>query len=162
MYCESAVYASLCAQAGPEGLFALNRYEPQTSNVETMEPLAGVILRFENLYQELTLMTFERIPHRNLPVVTFQASPEAGLSRPRLIPRRAHPSRGGPICPEAGCTSHLQGYLAHKQPPPPTGPPQGPRLRPTVGSYDGVFSYERGTPAVPPLPSSRSSLLSRP
>ena len=28
----------------------------------------------------------------------------------------------------------VQGYLAHKKLPPPVGPPQGPRQRPTVGS----------------------------
>jgi len=28
----------------------------------------------------------------------------------------------------------VQGYLAHKKPPPPLGPPYGPRRRPTVGS----------------------------
>ena len=30
--------------------------------------------------------------------------------------------------------SPLQGYLAHKKPPPPVGPPQGPRHSPTAGS----------------------------
>ena len=30
--------------------------------------------------------------------------------------------------------------------PPPLGTPQGPRHRPTVGSYGGAVSYERGTP----------------
>jgi len=30
--------------------------------------------------------------------------------------------------------------------PPPLGPPQGPELSLTVGSYEGAVSYERGTP----------------
>ena len=38
----------------------------------------------------------------------------------------------------------IQGYLAHKKPPPPLGPPQGPMHRTTVGSYGGAVSYERG------------------
>ena len=33
--------------------------------------------------------------------------------------------------------------------PPPLRPPQGPRRRPTVGSWGEAFSYEPGTP-VPP------------
>ena len=40
----------------------------------------------------------------------------------------------------------LQGYLAHKIPPPPPGPPYEPRHGPTVGSYGVAVSYERGTP----------------
>ena len=40
----------------------------------------------------------------------------------------------------------IQGYLAHKKPPPPLGPPQGPRQRPSVGSYGVAFSDERVTP----------------
>ena len=40
----------------------------------------------------------------------------------------------------------LQGYLAHKKQPPPLGPPQEPRHGPTVGSYGGAGSYERGAP----------------
>ena len=43
--------------------------------------------------------------------------------------------------------SCLQGYLAHKKPPPPLGPPEGPRHKPTVGCYGRAVSYERGTPA---------------
>ena len=43
--------------------------------------------------------------------------------------------------------SKVQGYLAHKKtPPPPPGPPKGPRHRLTVGSWEGAFFYERGTP----------------
>ena len=47
----------------------------------------------------------------------------------------------------------IQGYLAHKKGVPrsqesnqPQGPPYGPRYSPTVGSWEGVLSYERGTP----------------
>ena len=40
----------------------------------------------------------------------------------------------------------LQGYLAHKKPPPPLGPPYGRRHRATVRSYGESVSYERGTP----------------
>ena len=43
-------------------------------------------------------------------------------------------------------TTTLQGYLAHKKHPPSLGLPYGPRHSPTVGSYEGVVSYERGTP----------------
>ena len=39
----------------------------------------------------------------------------------------------------------LQGYLAHKKPPP-TRTPLDPRHGPTEGSYGVAFSYERGTP----------------
>ena len=38
----------------------------------------------------------------------------------------------------------IQGYLAHKKSPPPPGRTQGPGHRPTVGSYVGGVSYERG------------------
>jgi hypothetical protein len=38
----------------------------------------------------------------------------------------------------------LQGYLAHKKPHPSRSPPG-----PTVGSWGGAFSYERGTPGLP-------------
>jgi hypothetical protein len=38
--------------------------------------------------------------------------------------------------------SMLQVYLAHKKPRPPLGPPEGPRHRPTVGSYGQAFPYE--------------------
>jgi len=40
----------------------------------------------------------------------------------------------------------LQGYLAHEKQPPPLGPPKDLRYSPTVGSWEGVVSYERGTP----------------
>ena len=43
-----------------------------------------------------------------------------------------------------------QGYLAHKKLPPSLGPPYGSRQSPTVGSKEGVVSYERGT-TVPSL-----------
>ena len=42
--------------------------------------------------------------------------------------------------------ARVQGYLAHKKPPPPLGPPKQPRHGPTVGSYGVGVSYERGTP----------------
>ena len=40
----------------------------------------------------------------------------------------------------------IQGYLAHKKQPPPLRPPLDLTTRPTVGSYGGAVSYERGTP----------------
>ena len=40
----------------------------------------------------------------------------------------------------------VQGYLAHKKPPSPLGPPYEPKHGPTVGSYGVAVSYERGTP----------------
>ena len=59
---------------------------------------------------------------------------------------RLHPAgeRGGGVR-----AIPIQGYLAHNKPPPPLGPPQGPRHIPTVGflmSEVPLFSYERGTP----------------
>ena len=42
------------------------------------------------------------------------------------------------------CLARLQGYLAHKNPPTPLGPPSGPRHSPTVGSYGEQVSLERG------------------
>ena len=42
----------------------------------------------------------------------------------------------------------LQGYLAHKKPPPPLGPPEGPRHEPTAGSQGGAVVCERGTPVA--------------
>ena len=48
-------------------------------------------------------------------------------------------------CLRAGLLG-LQGYLAHKTPPPAVGPPKVPRHKATVGSYEGGVSYERGTP----------------
>ena len=45
-----------------------------------------------------------------------------------------------------GLYFHVQGYLAHKKPPFPLGPPYEPRHGPTVGSYGVAVSYERGTP----------------
>ena len=44
------------------------------------------------------------------------------------------------------CSTHVQGYLAHKKILTPLGPPQDPTHRPTAGSKGGVVSYERGTP----------------
>jgi len=40
----------------------------------------------------------------------------------------------------------VQGYLAHKRPPPPLGPPYVPRHRPTVGSQGGAVTCKRGHP----------------
>ena len=40
--------------------------------------------------------------------------------------------------------SEVQGYLAHKKPPSPIGPPQGPRLRPTSGSRVVLFLVSEG------------------
>jgi len=50
---------------------------------------------------------------------------------------------------QTSCTP-LQGYLAHKKRRPPLGPPQGPRHSPTVGSYVGAVSFERGTLVLTP------------
>ena len=58
---------------------------------------------------------------------------------------------------ETPVTGFLQGYLAHKKPPPPLGPPQGPRHSPTVGSYGEAVSYGRGTPVA--LPHSECSTI---
>ena len=44
----------------------------------------------------------------------------------------------------------LQGYLAHKKTLTPLGPPYDPTHRPTVGSYEGLFCYERGSLSIPP------------
>ena len=52
--------------------------------------------------------------------------------------------------PVKGTEAALQGYLAHKNPPPSLWPPYGTRQRATVGSYGGVVSYERGTPVGGP------------
>ena len=42
----------------------------------------------------------------------------------------------------------LQGYLAHKTPPPPKDPTVGPCLGSYGGSRGGAVSYERGTPVA--------------
>ena len=52
----------------------------------------------------------------------------------------------------SGATRDLQGDLAHKKQDTPLGPPQGPRHSPTVGSYGGDVSYERGSPVPRLLP----------
>ena len=44
---------------------------------------------------------------------------------------------------------NTQEYLAHKKQPTSLGPPEGPRHSPTVGSWVGAVSYERGTPITP-------------
>ena len=40
----------------------------------------------------------------------------------------------------------VQGYLAHKKQPPSLEPSYGPRHSPTVGSWEGAVSCERGSP----------------
>ena len=52
----------------------------------------------------------------------------------------------------------VQRYLAHKKLPPFLGPRYGPRHRPTVGSWGGAVSSQRGTP-VPPPPCSLAPFL---
>ena len=42
----------------------------------------------------------------------------------------------------------VQGYIAHKKPRPPSGPPWEPRHGPTVGSYGVAFFSKRGTPVA--------------
>ena len=49
-----------------------------------------------------------------------------------------------PACCSRG--QQVQGYLAHKKQPPPLGPPYDLGYSPTVGSWEGGVSYERGTP----------------
>ena len=48
-------------------------------------------------------------------------------------------------------TRGIQGCLAHKKLPPPSGPPQGPRHRPTVEPWEEVVSFERGNPEAEDL-----------
>ena len=48
---------------------------------------------------------------------------------------------------KVGGQVHFDG--AQKKQPSPLEPPQGPRHTPTVGSYGGLVSYERGTPVSP-------------
>jgi len=69
---------------------------------------------------------------------------------------RAFPLPGGPT--HITNRHPLQGYLAHKKTPNPLGPPEGPRHSPTVGSYGGAVSYERGTPVGPYIRHMRSAL----
>jgi len=47
---------------------------------------------------------------------------------------------------EEGPCRLLQGYLTHKKLRIPLGLPYVPRQSPTVGSWEGALSYERGTP----------------
>ena len=47
-----------------------------------------------------------------------------------------------------GGTCAVQGYLAHKKPRPPLGPPLAPGHRATVGTKEEAVSYEQGLPAV--------------
>ena len=74
-------------------------------------------------------------------------------SRPLLCPS-VPPPRLGRGAPPRFIISSLQGYLAHTTAPPSLRPPYGPRHSPTTGSWEGVVSYERGTP-VPYTCSSR-------
>ena len=53
---------------------------------------------------------------------------------------------------QRGADDALQGHRAHKKPPPPLGPPQGPRHGATVGSFGVAVSYERGTPVLEVVP----------
>jgi len=48
----------------------------------------------------------------------------------------------------AGNVPSLQGYLAHKKQRSTLGAPCAPRYSPTVGSWGGAVSYERGTPVL--------------
>ena len=52
--------------------------------------------------------------------------------------------------PPAFHLAYLEGYLAHKKPPTPLGPPQGPRRGPTVGSRRAAIFYKQRTPAQNP------------
>ena len=56
---------------------------------------------------------------------------------------------GADVAIDGTDASTVQGYLAHKKQPPPLGKLLGPRLSPTVGSSEGVVSYERGAPVGP-------------
>jgi len=52
-----------------------------------------------------------------------------------------------PCCFRGRAILRLQGYLAHKNPPPPKlGPPYEHRHGPTVWSYGVAVCYKRGTP----------------
>ena len=48
-----------------------------------------------------------------------------------------------------GSLMAYRGTSPMRNSPPPLGPPYGPRHRPTVGSWGGAVSYERGTPHPP-------------
>ena len=50
------------------------------------------------------------------------------------------------VAPGTPPLKRLQGYLTHKKPPPPQGPPWEPMHGPAVGSYGEGGSYKRGTP----------------
>jgi len=74
---------------------------------------------------------------------TISHHPVANQSRPdqstaacqRGVPPRYKQTLPGPSHPDFTYPrAKLQGYLAHKKPPPPLGPPQGPMIHPTVGS----------------------------
>ena len=48
-----------------------------------------------------------------------------------------------------GSLMAYRGTSPMRNSPPPLGPPYGPRHRPTVGSWGGAVSYERGAPVNP-------------
>ena len=59
-------------------------------------------------------------------------------------------SRGGLDAAFCGKDSY-RGTSLIRIAPPSLGPPHGPRHSPTVGSYEGVVSYERGSPVSEPV-----------
>jgi hypothetical protein len=71
-----------------------------------------------------------------------------GHSAFTLLTTRPNSGRHGEYCTGIRAdTQHLQGCLAHKKQTPPLGPTYDHRYSPTVGSWEGGVSYERGTPA---------------
>jgi len=79
--------------------------------------------------------------HQEVPPEPRIPNPESRIPKPES--RIPNPE---PRDPGNNNSTPLQGYLAHKIPPPPPGPPYEPRHGPTVGSYGVAVSYERGTP----------------
>ena len=63
--------------------------------------------------------------------VAYLLSFEVGTRADELFDHRHVPVR---YCPTLSSSVGSQGYLAHKKPPTPLGPPQGPRQSPTIGS----------------------------
>ena len=77
---------------------------------------------------------------------------------PRLL--RAYASwRTRSYCGACVGASDIPGYLAHKKTHTPLGSPQGPKHRPTVVSWGGRASYERGTPVMWAIRRSLQGLL---
>jgi len=68
------------------------------------------------------------------------------------VPKEKHHLAAHAISRGASGVLESEGYLAHKKPHPPLGPPKGPMHIPTVGSYGVAVSYERGTPVMKPPP----------